>query len=133
MDYLVNYDRVVSTAEISPVVKHAAKKIMSSTYITPAMFFKSLSDDQIEELYGMLDAVGGSVRALKDLMLLSMMLSSAEGVEAASDDDAGKMLQNLLVWITCVSLERKGMVKVRYENMSFSEEFDDAVIVERVE
>jgi hypothetical protein len=133
MDYLVNYDRVVSTAEISPVVKHAAKKIMSSTYITPAMFFKSLSDDQIEELYGLADAMGGSVGALKDLMLLSMMLSSAEGVEAASDDDAGKMLQNLLVWITCVSLERKGMVKVRYENMSFSEEFDDAVIVERVE
>lgn len=132
MNYLINYENVASSQHVSPVVKRVAKKIMSSTYITPQQFFASLGDDEIHGLSEMVEDMKTNNDSLKDLTLLSMMLSSAEGVDLETDEQHADAIKSLAVWIICVGLERRGLAKVRYENMSFSEEFENAIIVENI-
>jgi hypothetical protein len=38
----------------------------------------------------------------------------------------------LISFLIIVSLERKGLVKVHYENMSFGDDMGDKIVVERI-
>jgi hypothetical protein len=72
-------------------------------------------------------------KRLDDILIISEMLATAEGLDGAADLDVFIDRSNQLTgFIIIESLKRKGLVKVYYENMSFGEELGDKVVVERI-
>jgi hypothetical protein len=62
------------------------------------------------------------------------MLSKAEAsdVEYEASEAMARQFDLLKVLITCVSLEKKGLVKIHYENMTLGEDMGDRIVVERI-
>jgi hypothetical protein len=132
MQYTVNYNQVICNPDLSQIVKTLAKKITENPYMLVSDFFKSLSDSEVDELSEMVNSMNDDTESLKNLLLISQMLSRAEGLSPETDEEEFVNLEHLVVWIVCVSLEREGRAKVFYENMSFGQEFNTAKIVEKV-
>jgi hypothetical protein len=63
---------------------------------------------------------------------MTEMLSRAEGVPSQSVEEITENVNYFSACITCVSLERKGFVRVYYDNMSFGTEQGDKILVERL-
>jgi hypothetical protein len=132
MEYTVNYNQVIRNPDLSQIVKTLAKKITENPYMLVSDFFKSLGDSEVDELSEMVNSMNDDTESLKNLLLISQMLSRAEGLSPETDEEEFVNLEYLVVWIVCVSLEREGQAKVFYENMSFGQEFNTAKIVEKV-
>ena len=66
-------------------------------------------------------------------MLLAMMLASGEGTCDMNDMEKNRtQLGMLMSLITVVGLERKGFVRVFYENLTLGDDMGNAVIVEKL-
>lgn len=125
----VNYPRVLSDPDLSCVVKNTARQLMESSYMTLKDFFTSLSDSDIVQLMDMVDNAENNSTYLKNLLLLSEMLARAEGTDELDDEASYKNLNYFCALITCISLERKGLVKVKHENMTFGDDIGDLEVV----
>lgn len=131
MSYFVNYQKISGYADCHPIVKSLAVKMMKNPYMLVKDFFSSLSDDEVQALMQLAEDRMNSW-SLSNLILISEMLARGEGIVPEDDAESGKNVNSLIVWITCVSLERKGLVRVFYENMSFGQEFDHKKLVENI-
>jgi len=60
------------------------------------------------------------------------MLAVSECVPAKSAKESTENLKYFCTMLHCVSLERKGYVRVYYDNMSFGEDSGERVVVERL-
>jgi hypothetical protein len=69
---------------------------------------------------------------MEDIVLMTEMLSRAEGVPSQSVDEITENVNYFGACITCVSLARKGLVRVYYDNMSFGADNGDKMIVEKI-
>ena len=65
-------------------------------------------------------------------MLLAEMLATGEGLEHGNLDIMYERINQFLVFITCESLFRKGLVKIHHKNMSFGEDMADAIVVSKL-
>ena len=62
-----------------------------------------------------------------------MMLAAAEGTDDLGDmNNLRHQLSKLIMTITVVSLGRKGLVRVFYENLTLGHDMDDAKIAEKI-
>ena len=128
----VNYEKVANSCEYSPIIRMTALQLQKNPYMTVGDFFQQLGNNDIYELSKMVDKVHSNEIAAQQLLLLSEMLSRAEGTESGTVDGCAKNLSTLCTFIICVSLARKGMVRVFYENLSFGEDMAARVIVEKL-
>jgi hypothetical protein len=130
---VVNYDRVLEVAEFSAVTKMTAMMLQKNPYMSIGKYFKQLSDGDVLSLAQIVDRHGrGDEGASEELVLLTEMLSRAEGVIAKNLDESFKSFRSLIIMISCVALGRKGLVKVFYENLSFGDDMADAAIIEKL-
>jgi hypothetical protein len=60
------------------------------------------------------------------------MLALSEGAPAKSVKENTENLKYLCTMLQCVSLERRGFVRVFYDNISFGEDSGERVVVERL-
>lgn len=131
MPYVINYQKICEHPECHPIVKSLAHTMVKNPYMLVKDFFTALSDDEVQSLMELVEDRKDSW-CLSNLILISEMLARAEGLEPEDDQESSKNVSSLIVWITCVSLERKGLVRVFYENMSFGQEFDHKKLVENI-
>lgn len=133
-EYSINYDNVVKSKELLAVTRLTASDLMNCPYMTLGDFFKNLSDSDVQSLQDIVEIAEDEPEheALGNLVLLTEMLTSAEGVARADFDDMHMRLNTFCMYVTVVSLARKGLVKVYYENMSFGEDMGKKVVVERL-
>ena len=131
MSYVINYQRICEHPDCHPVVKGLARSLLKNPYMLVKDFFTTLSDDEVQSLMELAED-RQNTWGLSNLILISEMLARAEGLEPEDDEESSKNAGSLIVWITCVSLERKGLVRVFYENMSFGQEFDHQKLVEKL-
>ncbi len=128
--YTINYEKVLESDDMSSVTKLLALKLMKTPYMSVGDFLQSLSDSDVESMVQMLEA---KEKRLDDILIISEMLATAEGLDGAADLDVFIDRSNQLTgFIIIESLKRKGLVKVYYENMSFGEDLGDKVVVERI-
>ncbi len=131
MPYVINYQKVCEHPACHPIAKSLARTLVKNLYMLVKDFFTALSDDEMQSLMELVEDRKDSW-GLSNLILISEMLARAEGLEPEDDEESSKNVSSLIVWITCVSLERKGLVRVFYENMSFGQEFDHKKLVENI-
>ena len=125
----LNYDKIVKHKEFLSVTRMLAVDMMKNPYMTPADFLKALSDEELQTLMEISD--DDEHERMDEIMLISEMLATAEGLPAANLDVATQRVNQFCVFLVLESLSRKELVNVKYENMSFGEDYKDAIIAEK--
>lgn len=130
-DYTIDFDKVSKTESLLEITRSTAKNILKRPYTTIGQFLKGLSD---EDLYTLCDIIDDEddPRIYQDILLLTIMLAVSEGIPAKSSKESTENLKYFCTMLHCVSLERKGFVRVFYDNMSFGEDSGERVVVERL-
>jgi len=128
--YTVNYAEVLKAKDVLSVTKLLATQLMNNPYTSVGDFLQSVPD---ADLFTLIADENGE-KHYGDLILISEMLATAEGLDSSEDFDKFKdRSAQLLGFLIIESLKRKGFVKVHYENMTFDESMGDKIIVEKME
>lgn len=130
-DFGINYDAVAKAPNLSSVTKLLARDITGSGYITPGSWFKSLSDRDIDSLMELVDCDDEDEERMGELMLITLMLTKAEGIVIKDDLEFAGMIGAMRMLTATVSLARKGLVNVFYENISFGQDAGSLIVAER--
>ena len=126
-------DKIIESNKILPVTKSVAKMLMRNPYTSLGKFFKKLSDENLQALSEIIEEGDSEFNeGMEDIVLMTEMLSRAEGVPSQCIEDITENVNYFGACITCVSLARKGLVRVYYDNMSFGKDHGDKVLVERI-
>ena len=126
-------EKIIDAEGLLPVTKSVAKMLMRNPYTSLGKFFKKLSDENLEVLMEIVEEGDSEFNVgIEDIVLMTEMLSRAEGVPSGSIEEITENVNYFGVCVTCVSLARKGLVRVYYDNMSFGKDQGDKVIVERI-
>ena len=128
-----NMEKIIDAEGLLPVTKSVAKMLMRNPYTSLGKFFKKLSDENLQTLMEIIDEGDSEFNdGMEDIVLMTEMLSRAEGVPSQCIDDITENVNYFGACVTCVSLERKGLVRVHYDNMSFGRDQGDKVLVEKL-
>ena len=128
-----NMEKIIDAEGLLPVTKSVAKMLMRNPYTSLGKFFTKLSDENLEVLMEIVEEGDSEFNVgIEDIVLMTEMLSRAEGVPSGSIEEITENVNYFGVCVTCVSLARKGLVRVYYDNMSFGKDYGDKVIVERI-
>jgi len=126
-------EKIIESDKLLPVTKSVAKMLMRNPYTSLGRFFKKLSNENLEILMKIIDEGDSEFNErMEDIVLMTEMLSRAEGVPSQSVDEITENVNYFGACITCVSLARKGLVRVYYDNMSFGTDNGDKMIVEKI-
>jgi phosphoribosyl-ATP pyrophosphohydrolase len=126
-------EKIIESDKLLPVTKSVAKMLMRNPYTSLGRFFKKLSNENLEILMEIIDEGDSEFNErMEDIVLMTEMLSRAEGVPSQSVDEITENVNYFGACITCVSLARKGLVRVYYDNMSFGTDNGDKMIVEKI-
>ena len=126
-------EKIIGSDKLLPVTKSVAKMLMRNPYTSLGRFFKKLSNENLEILMEIIDEGDSEFNErMEDIVLMTEMLSRAEGVPSQSVDEITENVNYFGACITCVSLARKGLVRVYYDNMSFGTDNGDKMIVEKI-
>jgi hypothetical protein len=134
-NYNINYENVTMSKDLLAITRLTAADLMKCPYMTLGDFFKNLTDGDVQSLQNIVELLVDNPEdeSIGNLIILTEMLTSAEGVPRPDLEDMHKRLNSFCMYVTVVSLARKGFVKVYYENMSFGEDMGKKVVVERIE
>jgi phosphoribosyl-ATP pyrophosphohydrolase len=126
-------EKIIGSDKLLPVTRSVAKMLMRNPYTSLGKFFKKLSDENLEVLMEIIDEGDSEFNErMEDIVLMTEMLSRAEGVPTESIEEITENVNYFGACVTCVSLARKGLVRVYYENMSFGTDNGEKVLVERL-
>jgi hypothetical protein len=126
-------EKIIRAEGLLPITKSVAKLLLKNQYLSLGKFFKRISDDHLQELMEIIDDADNEFNdGMEDIVLMTEMLSRAEGVPSESIEDITENVNYFGACVTCVSLERKGLVRVLYDNMSFGKDLDDQILVEKL-
>ena len=126
-------EKIIESDKLLPVTKSVAKMLMRNPYTSLGRFFKKLSNENLEILMEIIDEGDSEFNErMEDIVLMTEMLSRAEGVPSQSVDEITENVNYFGACITCVSLARKGLVRVYYDNMSFGKDQGEKVLVEKL-
>jgi hypothetical protein len=126
-------EKIIESDKLLPVTKSVAKMLMRNPYTSLGKFFTKLSDENLEILMEIIDEGNSEFNdGLEDVVLMTEMLSRAEGVPSGSIEEITENVNYFGMCVACVSLARKGLVRVYYDNMSFGKDQGDQIIVEKL-
>ena len=126
-------EKIIESDKLLPVTKSVAKMLLRNPYTSLGKFFKKLSDENLQVLMEIIDEGDSEFNdGMEDVVLMTEMLSRAEGVPSQSIEDITENVNYFGACVTCVSLARKGLVRVYYDNMSFGTDQGEKILVEKL-
>lgn len=127
----LSFDSITSAGTVPECIKMLALNLQISNYISTGNFFKSLSDNSVEELFKLVELIetkdfkqffitsDKGQEALTNITLLGMLLCLAEGEAEMTKDELKEMVSALCSIILTETLSRtKGTVKLLRNNYS---------------
>jgi hypothetical protein len=125
----INYERVLKSNNILPMVRLLAADLMKNPYMTIGTYLQKARDSDLQLI---LEASEDEEdERLSDILLMAEMLAKAEGVETECIEDVYKHLNSFITLVAVASLERKKLILADYDVMSFGEEFAHHTIAKR--
>lgn len=134
-NYTLDLAKVATNKGLMAVTRMLATDIMNSPYMTLGDFFKSISDKDLQTFVDCFDELKSDDYKswYNDLVVMAELLATSEGLPgSASYDELTSRANQLVGHMLIVSLERKGLVKVHYENLSFGDDMGDKIVVEKL-
>jgi hypothetical protein len=136
-EFLISFKNVCEDKTMLPTTRLLAVDIIKNGYINVGDFFKNMPESDLQSYLHMVDEIHNeNVDAGAEVLLLSEMLAIGEGLEIGFNPNEPKTMQarlsQLIMFLSCESLARKGLVKLYRENMSFGEDIDNKPFVEKL-
>ena len=126
----VNLKRISQEKSFLNMTRLLAVDLMENPYLTIGSFMKNLTDNDLEEFMELVEH--DNETALENMLLITELLANAEGLPSEDLPQLTERCNSMTSYMTIESLARKGLVKVYHENMSFGEEYDKKIVVERI-
>ena len=115
------------------VTRVLAAKMIVNPYYTVKDFLLSLSDGDLNHLLEIADDEDDTpTKHYSELVLITEMLSKAEGVYTQNVEELTVRVNSFLAFLAIEGLARKGIVEVYRDNMSFGEDMAKALIVKKL-
>lgn len=115
--YEINYDQIMNVDTIS-ATRDCVRLVKSRSYITPGEYTSLLTTSQVEELVEI--ANDEEHEHFGELILISEMLSRAEGLDASiSMDETMTRTKMMIGFIVIESLDRKKLAIAHRKNFTF--------------
>lgn len=134
--FYLNLKQISGDTSLLPTVRLLAMDLIENPYISLGDWLKSLNDLSLREV---LDASEATLEnedspMMEQLMLLTLMLAQAEGTLHGMNEmeELGKQIEMLRNYVIIVSLARKGLVRVFYENLTLGSDMGDRIVVEKI-
>ena len=127
----INYEKIVKTKDILPMVRLLAADLMQNPYMTLGTYFQTAKDTDLELILE--SSEDEDDERLSDILLMAEMLAKAEGVITEDIDDVYVHLNTFITLAAVASLDRKDLIDADYDVMSFGEEFSKHVVAKRKE
>jgi hypothetical protein len=125
------YDNVIKSKDFLPITRTLAMDLSEAGYMRPGDFLKALSDSDVSALLKIADNEENP--RLEEILLISEMLATGEGLEQSQDaDEVTDRMNAFCGFLAIEGLRRKGLVKVYHENISFGEDFGNKIVVEKL-
>lgn len=129
--FRIVYDKVMKEKDFLPLTRTLAMDLSEAGYMRPGDFLKALSDGDIDALLKIAD--NDENPRLEEILLISEMLATGEGLEQSQDaDEVTNRMNAFCGFLAIEGLRRKGLVKVYHENISFGEDFGNKIVVEKL-
>jgi hypothetical protein len=125
--------RLVVNNYAPAIVRLAAMEIIQTgSYMKPGDWIRNLHQCDLDHLLLLCDAAKDTDTdaATATLVALTMVLVQGEGLDVADGAELTAQMNQLVMFLTLESLGRKGLVDVKYNNISFDPEAGDAAIGE---
>ncbi len=127
----ISYDKVIKCKDFLPLTRTLAMDLSDSGYMRPGDFLKALSDSDVDILLKITEDEENT--RLDEVLLISEMLATGEGLEQSKDaEQVSERMNALCAFLAIEGLSRKGLVKVYHENISFGEDFGNKIVVEKL-
>jgi len=133
-EWYLNYKVISESESICPTIRLLAIDLQKSPYLSVGDWIRSLSPRSFEEINELAQAEDEESFEMEQMLLLTLMLSHAEGTNLPNDDMEGmnRQLAVLRQLIVMCSLEKKGFVRCHYENFTLGEDMGDRIVVEKI-
>lgn len=132
--YVVNLNLVLQSEDLLLITRWLAGKILEDEYITVGEVLYQISkmdDYDLERLINLAESFEDYGPGDHNIVLMTLMLSAAEGLPVESLDQLHQNIGFLMLFLTAMSLEAKGLAVVYYENLTFDTvHFNDRVMFE---
>lgn len=117
----VNLETVANSKDCSSIITNLANKLMDNPYYSISTFYKTMGMSDLEAINMWIENLHDEeAQSTNDFVLLTLMLLYAEGLDVATVEELHKVVQMMAIIVSGVSLERKGLVKIYWENMTLS-------------
>lgn len=130
----INLREIVDSGDFSAISTSLASRLIENPYISMGDFFTGISYGDLLTLLHFSEIVtekpdhDGYETACMELELLCDLLALAEGTSTTNEPIRMRNFRYLITIITMVEMERKEILTVNWENVSFGSELDDAEI-----
>lgn len=140
-DFVLDLNQILKSKNLMAVVRNLANEMKERPYITMAEFLETMSDSDLQHLMNTIDINMAHMeehgdesyaKGFEDIMLLSLLMTSAEGLQIGESEQIHDRLNRFLLCLTCESLYRKGMVKFHREYATLGNEMDEKILVEKI-
>jgi hypothetical protein len=136
--YSLDLPSIINSRTTWSINKLLATKLSINPFFTAGDVFKSLSDADLDFLVKELDQVETNEHAMAELFLMALLIATGEGLDINGKDgeDIDPMMQyfnTLLTFVPLVSLDRKGLAEVMYENLSLGVDTNSLAIAKPTE
>lgn len=137
-------EHILAFDQASSLVKEAARQVMATKggYLKLGDYLRNLSNIDLQLLLYMAnEAVANDKKGVDtktddvgmNMVLLTTVLSNAEGVGYANSVEGTKQINFLMQCLLLESLSRKGLVRLHRENITFANADQELPIAEQVD
>lgn len=133
MEYGINYQSIVNSPDFGELTKSCARTIQYRTYLSVGDYFKSLTVDELQCLMIMNELAMTQTKAFDDVIAIVEMLANAEGCPTRKNEEVRTNFLYFISLCEIVAMDRRGLVEVFYENMTFGIDNLTAPIVKMAE
>ncbi len=138
-DFDINYDNVIASKECLSMTRILAADLKANPYMTVGDFLMNISksdlailSDIVENHMGFDEDDEVTDERMADFVLMTEMLSRAEGLISEDDDDLTRKINQFMIMVTMENLYRKGLIKLYHENMSFGKDVEHRIVAEKI-
>ena len=131
-EFVIDLEKVTKQSDMLAVTRLLAANLINNPYMTVGDFMEGLSDNDLEALLDIAEAIDTDVdnHRSAELMLIAEMLAKAEGVTTEILTHAMDHINALITFLSIEGLARKGLVKVYRERFSLGEDMATQIICE---
>jgi len=128
----INYANVIRADDLLECTRDLARTLKHNPYLSFGDYMNEMPTAVLDELLEIADSEHND--HFDELVLLSEMLSRAEGLDASQTDEESVFRLKIFMSILAIEgLARKGLIKVYRENYSFGEDMLNKMVAKRLD